>query len=108
MRSGAEGTFLLPLHVMVPVERLVFLPEGEDRFAQVMIRAMIRSLAEGTLTVQDKTVRVKGAPGAAGLADLVLQLQLTEGAHVTALGVRDQTSGEASFVSTTLQVGPGG
>ncbi len=67
---------------------------------------MIRSVTAGTLTVQDKTVRVKGAPDATGFASLMMQLQLGPGAHVTALGVRDDTTREASFVSTMLQVGP--
>lgn len=107
-RPGDAGTFHLPLHVMIPVEHLVFLPRGEDLLAEVTLRAMIRSVDKGTLTVQGKTVRVKGSPEATGFASLVLDLELDPGAHVTALGVRDEGSGEASFVSTLLQVGAGG
>lgn len=108
IRPGDEETFYLPLHVMIPVERLVFLPQGDSLLAEVTLRAMIRSVGSGTMTVQDKTVRVKGAPGATGFASLVMELKLDAGTHVTALGVRDEGSGEASFVSTLLQVGPEG
>lgn len=39
-RPGSEATFRLPLHVMVPIERLAFLPADGAQVAEVTIRAM--------------------------------------------------------------------
>lgn len=108
--GAADGprTSHIPLHVMVPVERLTFLPHDGSSVAEVTIRAMARSLESGALASRTQTYRIKGSPGAAGWADLVIELELGSGGHLTALGVRDLASREASFVSTTLDLGPGG
>ncbi len=108
VRPGGEGTFRLPLHVMVPVERLAFLPRDGGHVAEITVRAMARSLATGAVATRQQTYRVKGSPGAKGFANLVLELELGEGAQLTAVGVRDLVSREASFISTTLDLGSGG
>ena len=108
VRPAGDGTFRLPLHVMVPVERLAFLPRDGSQVAEVTVRAMARSLASGAVATRAQTFRVKGSPGATGFANLVLELELGAGAQLTAVGVRDAASREASFVSTTLELGPGG
>ncbi len=107
-RPGGEATFKLPLHVMVPVGRLAFLPRGDAHVAEITVRAMARSLASGAVATRQQTYRVKGAPGATGYANLVLELELGEGSQLTAVGIRDLASREASFISTTLEMGPGG
>ncbi len=106
-RPGGEATFRLPLFVMVPVERLAFLPADGAHVAEITVRAMARSLASGAVATRQQTYRVKGAPGATGFANLVLEIELGEGSQLTAIGVRDLASGEASFVSTTLELGGG-
>ncbi len=108
VRSGDEGKLRLPLHVMVPVERLAFLPRNGERIAALEIKVLARHLETDALAVRQQTFRVKGAPGAAGWADLPVELELDAGSYLTALGVQDQVSREASFVSTTLAVAPGG
>lgn len=108
VRAGGEGNLLLPLYVMVPVERLAFLPRDGASVAEVTVRAMTRSIASNVVAIRGQTFRVKGAPGATGWANLTFEIELPEGAHATAVGVRDEGTGEASFVATTLQVGPGG
>lgn len=107
-RPGAEATFRLPLHVMVPVERLAFLPQDGGHVAEITVRAMARSLASGAVATRQQTYRVKGSPGAEGFANLVLELELGAGSQLTAIGIRDLASREASFISTTLELGPGG
>ncbi len=107
-RPGGEATFRLPLHVMVPVERLAFLPRDGAHVAEITVRAMARSLGTGAVATRQQTYRVKGSPGAQGFANLVLELELGAGAQLTAIGIRDLASREASFVSTTLELGPGG
>lgn len=105
VQAGGEGTFMLPLHVMVPVERLVFRSQDGSSVAEVTVRAMARSFTTSILAIRDQTFRVKGAPGATGWANLTLELELGEGAHATAVGIRDEASGEVSYVATTLQTG---
>lgn len=108
LSSGAEGSFRLPLHVMVPAERLAFLTGEAGTMAQVVVRVMTRSIDSSKAFMFDKTFQIPGAPGATGFADLTIALELPAGAHLAAVGVRDAGSGEASFVSTTVQIGSGG
>ncbi len=108
IQAGADGKLRLPLHVMIPVERLAFLPGDGEGVAAVTIKVLARRLETNALAVRDKTFRVKGSPGAVGWADLPVELDLDEGAYLAAIGVQDQVSREASFVSTTLAVAPGG
>ncbi len=103
-----DGTYRLPLHVMVPVEHIAFLPHEGSYVAEITVQVLSRAIGGAALSVQGETFRVKGSPTATGFANLVLQLELEAGAHVTAVGVRDAASREASFVSTTLQIGPTG
>ncbi len=108
IQEPAPGSFRLPLHVMIPVEHLAFLPQQGSFFADVTVRALTRALDGDRLVTQDKVFRVRGSPEATGFADLVVPLELDAGTHVTAIGVQDTNTREASFVSTTLQIGPGG
>ncbi len=108
IEEPAPGSFRMPLHVMVPVERLAFLPQQGSHFAEVKLQILTRSLDANELVSQDKVFRVKGSPDATGFADLAVALELGAGTHVTAIGVQDANTREASFVSTTLRVGPQG
>lgn len=51
---------------------------------------------------------MKGSPGVEGYVNLVFELEFGEGAQMIALGVRDAASREVSFISTNLDLGPGG
>ncbi len=104
----SKGSFRVPLHVMVPAQRLAFLPRQGATVAEVIVRVMARAIDSSALTVFDKSFLVKGAPGTTGIASLAIELELSGGSHLTAVGVRDAGSGQASFVSTTLQIGSGG
>ena len=108
IRESAPGTYRIPLHVMVPVERLAFLPQAGMRLAAITLRVMARPVDGSRMLVEDRTFQVQGAPGATGFADLAVELEMAAGTHVTAIGVRDDNTREASFISTTLQVGPEG
>ncbi len=101
-----SSSYRLPLHVMVPVERLAFLPQGDAYLAEVLVRVMVRQVDGNTLMTDEKSYRVQGSPQATGFADLAIALELAAGTHLTGIGVVDQNTREASFVSTTLQVGP--
>lgn len=102
----AEGRrFELPLHVMVPVERVVFLPSEKGSFASLHLQALVRDAGNLKVSSQDETYRVAQPPaGGPDTLDLVLSLELEEGVHVIAVGLRDETTGETSYLSTTVEV----
>ncbi|MDH3746099.1 MAG: hypothetical protein OES47_13455, partial [Acidobacteriota bacterium] len=106
VQPAADGLLRLPVHVMVPVDHLVFEPHGDSMVATVTARILARSLETGALSMRDKNFRVRGAPGATGFADLVIDLELAAGNYLTAIGVREDSSRVASFVSTTVAVAP--
>jgi len=97
--------FVLPLHVFVPVERLAFLGAGDKPAAELKMLVLARSTTSARQEWQTKAFRIRRAAGAVGAADLSIDLNLGPGAHVVAVGVRDQASRLTSLVSTTLQVG---
>lgn len=104
IRPGAGEGRQLPLHVMVPVERLTFLPRDAERVAEIKLKVLARSLATDLLVLREKSYQVKGAPEAGGSVDLPILLELAPGAYLAAIGVQDQVSREASFVSTALEI----
>ena len=108
VEEPAPGSYRMPLHVMVPVERLAFLESQGSFFADVQLRVLTRAVDGNEMVSQEKSFRVQGSPEATGFASLPVPLQLTAGTHVTAIGVQDSNTREASFVSTTLRVGPEG
>ncbi len=107
VQAAGDGTVRFPLHVMIPVERLAFEPRDGQRLAEVTLEVLARSLATSALAKHDQSFRVKAPSEATGFADLPVMLEIGEGAHLIALGVQDRGSGEASFVSTTIDAGPG-
>jgi VWFA-related protein len=108
VQEAAPGSYRMPLHVMVPVQHLAFLPDDGSFFADITLRVLARQVDGNTLISQDKSFRVQGSPEATGFADLTVELELGEGMHLTAIGVQDTNTREASFISTSLQIGPGG
>lgn len=105
--GGGEGFYRMPLLVIVPAERLAFLPVQDGFAADIVVRVMARPMDSSTLSIFDKRFQIKGEPGSTGFAQLAVELELPAGVHLTAVGVQDAASREASFVSTTLQVGAG-
>jgi hypothetical protein len=105
VRLGEKGTYRFPLHVIVPVERLAFEGDAVSRIAEVQVIVMARRTDTGALSRKEQSYRLQAAPGATGLANLPIELELEAGVYLTAVGIRDQASREASFISTTVQVG---
>ncbi len=103
-----DGRYRLPLHVVVPAERIVFVPSPTESVAEIAIQVLTRPVEGGQVAKAGQTFRIRGAAGGAantGSAALTVPLELPGGVYVTAVGVLDAASGEMSFVSTTLQIG---
>lgn len=104
----AEGDrYTLPLHVKVPVERLSFTEDKGLELARVAVKIMALNAADRTLTMSDRSMFLpRPGQGAGELMDLSVPVDLGSGQHVVAVALLDAASGSASFISTTIQVGP--
>jgi VWFA-related protein len=104
-RSAGEGSVILPLRVILPVEMISFVPAGETLTAAILIRVVARDIESGEVHRKDQNFQVKHDPDSGGeWMQLPVELQLNAGPHMFVVGVLDQESGLASTVSTTLEV----
>lgn len=104
-RAGEEGTTVMPLRVVLPVELVSFVPQGDQLLATVLVRILSRDLETGRTGMADRSFQVKHQPGSGGeWMQLPVELGLIPGSHIIALGVLDQESGVTSLVSTTIEV----
>ena len=102
-----ENRYTLPLHIRVPVEQLTFLETGEQPMSQLTIKVMALNASGRTLVMTDRSMLLPRPDAEAGkIVDLGVDIELEGGVQVVAIAVRDQASGEASFISTTMQIGP--
>jgi VWFA-related protein len=104
-RPGDEGVLIMPLRIVLPVELVSFIPDGDQLMANVLVRIMSRDLGTGQTISADRPFKVKHQPGSEGeWMQLPVDLPLTPGSHLVAIGVLDQESGMKSLVSTTIEV----
>lgn len=102
-----DGEVLLPVHVLVPVDRIAYLPLGggpPSASLEVAVHGRSPDQAEGPAV--RRTFRFEKPAENAGRAKLELEIPLGPGLHVLGVGVRDQITGEASAVATTIGLEP--
>lgn len=107
IRSAEKGRFLLPVHVLVPVDRIEYAPrdDGAPRASlEVAVHARSPDQPEGPAV--RRIFRFDRPEETSGRAELVVELPLLPGLHVVGVGVRDQVSGKIAAVATTLGVQP--
>ena len=99
------GKFVLPLHIVIPKDRVTFLPgpDGDNATIQVLISA--RNLRNQRTVSEQKVYQVPSAT----VADtesiaMVIPLPMAVGVHVVAVALRDQASQETSYISTSLEI----
>ena len=102
-----ENRYTLPLYIRVPVERLTFsTPDGQP-MSQLKIKVMGLNTSSRSLVMTDRSMSLPRPDGKSGkILDLGVDIELEGGVQVVAIAVRDEASGEASFVSTTMRIGP--
>jgi hypothetical protein len=101
-----DGKLHVPIHLFLPVERITFLPDGDTAKAEMLVRVMARAADGNGLATKSQLFRLTQSPGATGFVQLTVELDLAAGDYVTALGVLNLATREASFVATTLPVKP--
>lgn len=95
----------LPLHVYVPARAVTFVPAGEGTTARIFIQVAVRSSAGDPAEPLRKTWTIRGPAEDDAVFDLPMDLELAGGLTTIAVGVRDEVSREASFISVrNLQV----
>ena len=106
MGDAAAGTSTVRLYAMVPVDRLVFVPAEGGEIARLQVRGNVQSSGRRAPAEVEREFRLRKPPGADDQrVTLPIELELGPGLHVVALGLRDANSGEASFVTTSFEIG---
>jgi VWFA-related protein len=103
----AGGEVLLPVRVLVPVDRIAYLPLGggpPSASLEIAVHGRSPDQAEGPAV--RRTFRFEKPAETSGRAELEVEIPLGPGLHVVGVGVRDQITGETSAVATTIGLQP--
>ena len=105
VRTEGEKRVTLPLHVFVPVENLVFLPQAGGDRAEVHLQVATRDNKNGKLEFEKRLFKVsRPSDSSTEHVDFVVELDLKKSVYVVAVGLRDEASRETSFLSTTVAI----
>lgn len=106
----ADGGYLVPVLVKVPIARLMLRPEGDRQTGQITALVMVRS-AEGLSDLQswrypinvtnDQMMEALGST-----AGLVLHLVMGKGLQRIAVGVRDDVAGAEATATLEIDLPP--
>lgn len=106
-----DGTFLVPVNLLVPIGRLLLAPAGEVHEGRFSLAAAARH-EKGALTgvarfvcplrIPSRDVEVARSRSIA----CGVRLHMAEGAHEVAISMRDELSTEESTATTTLVLPP--
>jgi VWFA-related protein len=94
----------LRLHVIVPAEHLVFVPGERGAVSKVAVKVLAQGENGRPEAVVERLFQVSEPPEGSDTIDLLLTLDVENGAYDIVVGVRDESSNQASYVSTFLGV----
>ncbi|MEM8931196.1 MAG: VWA domain-containing protein [Acidobacteriota bacterium] len=105
-----DDTYTVPIAVTVPLDKLVFLPEDGSHLGRLRMQIVARD-AEGRATAfHQKQFQVELDPQLGGVASgehtFAVDLEMREGEHIIAVGLRDETGRETSYLAKKLVVAP--
>lgn len=109
--TQADGTFLVPVGILVPIGKLLLAPAGEVHEGRFVLAAAARH-EKGTITGIARFVcplRIPSADLDAARSRSIacgVRLHMAKGAHEVAVSVRDELSTEESTATTTLVLPP--
>lgn len=109
--TQADGTFLVPVNILVPIGRLLLAPAGEVHEGRFSLAAAARH-EQGTLTGLARFVcplRIPNADVEIARSRSIacgVRLHMAKGAHEVAISMRDELSTEESTATTTLVLPP--
>lgn len=104
--AGKKDRLTVPLHVRIPVDQVTFLPQQGGEFASLRVVVMTRDERRAKTAFKQEGYRLARPEGAGEdlTVSLVIDLDLEEGIHVIAFGVRDEATQVASFVATGVDL----
>lgn len=107
MQSTGKKKFALPLHVMVPAQKLTFMPGEEGARAGITVEVAAKD-PENAKIFKTRTNYEIPEPSMDDdpLIDMLLSLELAKGKYVIAVAVRDEASQLTSYVSTSIEITP--
>jgi VWFA-related protein len=91
-----KNTYLLPIQLMIPVDKLVLMPEAENHIGQILVAVAVLDDKGDTAPVHLMRLRLtipfaRYEEGA--IASRSINLRIKEGTSRIAVGVRDEVSG---------------
>lgn len=99
------GRYRLPLHVVLPAANATFLPAGDSAAARLELVATAYDSQDQVVSSTRSTFQVdRPAPGEPPTLDLVTQVDIGPGRYLVVVGLRDETTRQASYVSTAVEV----
>lgn len=105
LRSAGGDRVTLPLHVLVPTERITFVPGESEWVASLSVQLSTRNTRSLKGLFEQKVFRVpRPADPEQETIGLVMDLEVPAGVHLVAVGLRDDATLESSFISTTLEL----
>ena len=107
MQRVDEKTVAIPLHILVPAERLTFMPQEVGSRAGISVEVAAKNPKKSKIHRTRTRYEIpEPVEENDPLIDLVLSLQLGEGQWILAVAVRDEVSQETSYVSTSIELSP--
>lgn len=105
-----DGFFVVPVHVRIPLGRLVLVPRGETHVAKVRLFVGAMDSDGGSSEVQQTPVPIEIPAGDVATAVdkhyvYTVSLLMRPGEQRIAVGLRDDIAAQASFLSRSLRVG---
>ena len=98
----------LPMWITVPLESLVFVPEGDGHVGRLRMQIAARDPDGKMSAFHQKHFEVELDPGLAGKAEgehtFVVDLDMRSGPHIVAVGLRDEVGRETSYLASRITV----
>jgi VWFA-related protein len=108
VRANGKAGFTVPLHILVPIDKIVFLPQDGVEVARLRLQIATRDYKNGDVSFQGKVFRATRPSVEQEHLDFVLDLELEGGNYDVAVGLRDEASRETSYVRTALGINESG
>lgn len=107
MQATDGKKFAIPLHVVVPAEKLTFMPQAAGSMAGVTIELVAKDPEKVKISKIRTAYEIPEPTGDDDpLISMVLNLELERGRYVLAVAVRDEATQLTSYVSTSVEVSP--
>ncbi len=97
----------VPLHIVVPSEKVTFLPTDEGVIAQISVQVSTRNTRDQRGIFDHRAYRVHWkTPEDQESVVVSIDLEMPSGLHIVAVAVRDDATRTTSYVSTSIQLEP--